>query len=625
MKRTLKTAIALPTQPSNSLFTRIFGKVSLRTYVIVPFLLEIFIIVGIVGYLSFRNGQKAVNLLAYQLQNRVTAQVIEELENYLETPHLVNQINADSTKIGQLTLDNRSAIERHIWQQIRLFQSVNSIYLGTTAGEVIGIDREDRERLVLKVTEDFPQRNFYLLDPQGNRTQQIEEQTRYDARTRPWYKAAIEQNKPIWSEIYSFANMKALGLTAAQPFYNANGDLQGVFATDLSLGWIDRFLHQLQISPSGQILIMERSGLLVGTSIPQSSFTVNSKTNELQRLKVGDSPNQSIRDIAAYLTENFGNFNQIQSSKTLDTSINGERQFVRVVPYRDPRGLDWLVVAIVPEKDFVAQIQRNTYITILLCLIALAVAIGLGILISYRITEPILQLSEASRKLKTRDFDGKVAIGGIKELETLAESFNQMSEELGTYSRSLEEKVRERTSALEQSNQQLQNLATIDELTQVGNRRHFNQYLYLEWRRMAREKQPLSLILFDVDNFKRYNDRYGHPAGDTCLQQIAQTTMDLVRRSVDLVARYGGEEFAVILPNTPASGAIHIAERITHAVKGLQIPHASSDVSSYVTVSLGVATLMPDPESSPDLIVTRADRALYQAKQQGRDRIVTYP
>ncbi|MEG4116288.1 diguanylate cyclase [Microcoleus sp. N9_B4] len=163
-------------------------------------------------------------------------------------------------------------------------------------------------------------------------------------------------------------------------------------------------------------------------------------------------------------------------------------------------------------------------------------------------------------------------------------------------------------------------IATTDGLTQVANRRCFDERLQSEWHRLMQGKQQLSLIMLDVDYFKRYNDCYGHQAGDTCLVQVASSAAQAVKRSSDLFARYGGEEFAAILPNTDAAGAIAVAESIREAIRHLAIPHEQSDVSSIVTVSMGMATVIPTAGISPDELVALADRALYDAKRQGRDR-----
>jgi diguanylate cyclase (GGDEF)-like protein/PAS domain S-box-containing protein len=178
--------------------------------------------------------------------------------------------------------------------------------------------------------------------------------------------------------------------------------------------------------------------------------------------------------------------------------------------------------------------------------------------------------------------------------------------------------------AIQQSElyQQVQRLASSDSLTQIANRRRFDEYLDQEWQQMVRERGALSLILCDIDCFKTYNDTYGHQAGDNCLQQVAQAINYAVKRPADLVARYGGEEFAVILPHTDAKGAVQIAEAIRSKIQFLQIPHAGSQVSQYITLSLGVASTVPVHESSPAVLIAAADKSLYQAKAEGRDRVV---
>jgi diguanylate cyclase (GGDEF)-like protein/PAS domain S-box-containing protein len=175
---------------------------------------------------------------------------------------------------------------------------------------------------------------------------------------------------------------------------------------------------------------------------------------------------------------------------------------------------------------------------------------------------------------------------------------------------------------LEVANTELKRLACLDGLTGVANRRYFNEYFNREWQRLAREQAPLALILCDIDYFKQYNDTYGHVAGDLCLKQIAGAIQEAAKRPADLVARYGGEEFAIILPNTKAEGALAVAEEIQSYVKALQIPHAKSQVSEYVTLSLGISVTVPTPKSAFEQLISTADQALYEAKFQGRDRAV---
>ncbi len=211
-------------------------------------------------------------------------------------------------------------------------------------------------------------------------------------------------------------------------------------------------------------------------------------------------------------------------------------------------------------------------------------------------------------------------------------------QQLEDYAQTLEQKVEERTQelrleieqrkqielALREANEELQRISILDELTGIANRRCFEERLTYEWQRMLREQGFLSLILCDVDYFKAYNDTYGHPAGDRCLQQVAHALQQAARRTTDLVARYGGEEFAVLLPGTPPAGAKRVAEAIREELAKLRVEHLDSVVNAYVTLSLGVFGFVPNSDRTPNLLVSGADRALYQAKHQGRNQVVQY-
>jgi diguanylate cyclase (GGDEF)-like protein len=214
------------------------------------------------------------------------------------------------------------------------------------------------------------------------------------------------------------------------------------------------------------------------------------------------------------------------------------------------------------------------------------------------------------------------------------QEIQQSRQQLEAYSRSLEAKVSERTqelqaeiqqrvnteAALKAANQELECLAYLDGLTQIANRRLFDERLDQEWCRMQREQLPLSLILCDVDYFKQYNDTYGHQAGDDCLCSVAQAIASVTRRAADLSARYGGEEFVVLLPNTILGEALEVTKNIQTAIAQLKLPHSKSQVSQYVTASFGVTILIPSAALTPAELLLNADQALYQAKMAGRDR-----
>ena len=187
--------------------------------------------------------------------------------------------------------------------------------------------------------------------------------------------------------------------------------------------------------------------------------------------------------------------------------------------------------------------------------------------------------------------------------------------------KALEQESFEVTRLLDAAYQRLQYISFLDGLTAIANRRRFDEFIELEWRRALRSATPLSLVMIDIDFFKAYNDTYGHQSGDDCLKLVAGALNTALNRPGDLAARYGGEEFAVVLAGTHRAGASAVAEALRARVEGLDIPHAGSRVSDRVTISLGVASMVPVRESSPSDLIAKADRALYEAKRAGRNRV----
>jgi len=189
---------------------------------------------------------------------------------------------------------------------------------------------------------------------------------------------------------------------------------------------------------------------------------------------------------------------------------------------------------------------------------------------------------------------------------------------------SMRSKLLDVSRDLASANRELEKLSRQDGLTGIANRRYFDSYLQTEVRRAARERQSLALILADVDHFKAFNDHYGHQAGDDCLRQVASALSTAGRRPADLAARYGGEEFAMVLPGTGVDGAVDVAQAVSRVIADLAISHARSAAGRNVTLSQGIASLTPEKETASEDLIQRADQALYQAKQQGRNRYVVF-
>lgn len=203
----------------------------------------------------------------------------------------------------------------------------------------------------------------------------------------------------------------------------------------------------------------------------------------------------------------------------------------------------------------------------------------------------------------------------------LAKENEAMFQEIQQLNKDLEEKIRSRTRALEIANSKLETLTRTDALTGLANRRYFDERIQQEWFKSIRDKRPLSVIMVDIDFFKGYNDTYGHIEGDECLKKITKELEEGVRHKSGIVARYGGEEFIVLLPNIEADDAREIAEGLRAAIKRLKIPHKSSSISEYVTISLGLSSMIVSREDSLRSFISKADQALYLSKDRGRDRV----
>lgn len=255
------------------------------------------------------------------------------------------------------------------------------------------------------------------------------------------------------------------------------------------------------------------------------------------------------------------------------------------------------------------------YAAILVVVSGALILAMLNFLLQIVVLRPVQRLTEHVTRLERGgDYSARLNMTRADEIGRLACGFDAMVQT-----------VSERTEELKRANERLTQLSLLDGLTGIPNRRMFDTYLKQEWRRAMREKTPLAVVLLDVDAFKHFNDRHGHQRGDACLVDVAAVLQQQIRRPADLAARYGGEEFVLVLPDTEAAGARLLAERIRLAVRDLRIEHGASDASSWVTVSLGVATMIPRLEQGDygmDALLEQADQALYAAKHQGRNRTV---
>lgn len=434
----------------------------LQIVLVVPFVLQIFGAVGLVGYLSFKNGQTAVNDLAEQLIDRTSDVVNEHLKSYLSIPQTLNQINADTIRRGMLNVNDHEAVGQYFWDQMQAYD-LTYIGIGLTTGEGVGVARYDGKTISIDDWTAMLPNNVitYATDDQGNRTE-VTARWDYINSQESWYTQPIAAGKPIWAKTITgnYPTGPYIAASASRPIYDAQNRLLGMIAIDIHLLKLSDFLRSLQISQSGEVFLLERDGTLIASSSPEKPFAL--VDNRVQRLRAIDSPDPVIQNIAQYLQTSNG-LQTINQDTDFQLKMQGEQHFVHVVPWRDEYGLDWLVVTSVPEAAFMAQINENTQTTIWLCLGALAVASVLGAFTSRWITRPLLRLMRASEAMASGQLDQTVEKSGIRELNTLSRSFNYMAEQLsGSFTaleqskEELEDRVEERTEELKNTLAELQ-------------------------------------------------------------------------------------------------------------------------------------------------------------------------
>jgi methyl-accepting chemotaxis protein len=394
---------------------------------VVPFVLQIIAAVGLVGYLSFRNGQQAVNRLASQVRLEVASRTQQVMENYFSTPHQITHSNINALRLGQLKLQDKQAVERYFFYQLQTFPLLSELNVGTADGTMIYVGQKPDGSFIANTTAQFPRRERYELDNQGRRGKLVKV-IEYDPRTRPWYKLALQKRGQVWTEIYLFTTGQTLGMTAAEPYYDEQGKLVAVFTAQLPLRVLSDFLKTIKVSPTGQVFVLDRAGMLAATSTGENSLVeVN---GEKKQFKAVDSKNLLTSRTARYLQQHFSDLSQVKQLQDVSFDIDGKRQHVLVQPYSDPKGLDFLVVVVVPEADFMDQINANTRTTIMLCLLALGVAIAFAIITASWITRPLKQIAKASVDMADGNLNQNVAPSQIIEVSKLANSFNTMAFQL---------------------------------------------------------------------------------------------------------------------------------------------------------------------------------------------------
>jgi PAS domain S-box-containing protein len=420
---------------------QIYRKAPLQAVLILPFVFQTLMTVGLISYFSFRNEQQTIEDLSGQLRQGITNRIEEKLKIFTDTPHAINQLNAIAFANKSIDVDNAKGEEQFALQN-KSFPFASVIYCASRSGATLGVGRFNGENSPLEfwvtnATNHYIA-DYYSLNSQGKRVKVTRKDLeKYDPKQRPWYINAVKERKQNWTHVYLDFSKHIPTITASIPIYNSkNQSLLGVCATDFFLNQeTSKFLKNLkELGKNGTTFIMERppkkDDLKPQPKLVSISTGSQSKPGE-PLVNAINSKNRTVQSTVEYLQKKYDtDLNKIKSSELLDFMIGGQKQLVQVLPFHDDRGLNWIIVTVIPEASFMKQIQAKTYSTILLCLAALTIGFAISTLTTQWIIRPLVSLSRSAKALARGEWDQTVVIERSGDLGELATSFNWMAHQL---------------------------------------------------------------------------------------------------------------------------------------------------------------------------------------------------
>lgn len=432
------------------------SSISLRLLLTLPFVVQVAGAVGVVGYLSYRNGQQTIETMAYALMDQVGQRVTQELDHYLQSAHQFNQAQVVAIATQAIDPQDLDHLHRYLILQHRQQDDLTTLLFGTPQGDfrishrVTPADYGVNTRLQpgeipieagISEAANPSTNHLYGVDKTGQMGRYLETIENIDVRDRPWYRQAMVTGQPGWVGPYQLGSTNLLTLNAHAPVYGEGGDLLGVFAANITLNQLGDFLANLEVGQSGEVIILERNGWVVATSTGEGPYALTSAPNAnsrtppgalgFERLQLTDLASPTLQRAYESLSQSFSNLDDLQSPQAIHVKGPGVHYFITVVPYSDAYGLDWLVMTVIPDADFTAAIEQNLHKTVGLCLLALGGAITSGVFLSKRVTGHITRLTQASKALAAGDLTQQVpTTSSIIETRALALAFNQMADQL---------------------------------------------------------------------------------------------------------------------------------------------------------------------------------------------------
>ncbi|GAB4303457.1 MAG: hypothetical protein Fur0025_44750 [Oscillatoriaceae cyanobacterium] len=422
---------------------RLLQKLPLRVVLIVPFVIELGITVGLVGYFSWKNGEKTVEKLADELLTQQGNNIKNGLREFLEKPDKLLQSHQNLVRAGILDVKDMDAWLPYLWEQYVTagedYTYMNTIQISNMANEFrsAGITYADKNQKFQGVAISGKNTNYKLYAYSqllSNLTEQKPDLVLtgiFLAKQRPWYQASITRKKSGWTDMYVRFDSKfhpGFIMAYTSPIFNRQSEIIGVSAVTLDMMYVGDFLSQIKIGKNGLTFVMDKSGYLVANSVGEKPWKIID--NQMLRLEANKSTNQVIKNVSNFFIKSYINLEEIKYQNLMRLPINNKTYFLYLTPLSDDRGLDWIVVMVVPQSDFIAEIQTIANQTIGLSIVATIGAIIMGIFTARWVTIPILRLNQAAKELANGKWENPVPMTQIDEVGQLAESFNHMAAQL---------------------------------------------------------------------------------------------------------------------------------------------------------------------------------------------------
>ena len=563
-------------------------KSSLGRQLVLPYVALVLFVSAAIGWVSYRAGVDAVATLSRRILTDTANHIGTVTEQHLETAELALRLvyseSASPASKGAFP-DDLASLESRLWLACDVYSTINAaVYFGGGDGRFIGIRRANRDLAELYLREpQARQRRVFASATPGDRGRVLRVD-RYDARVRPWYRAAASSERPVWSPVYNDFTTGEATITLAKSVHRSDQSFAGVLATDVTLKGLSDLLRSLNKNDHGVAFIVDGDGFIVATSMDEASM--KSFVGTRNRLHPDEMQSPLIRDVYAAFAQWQRSHPRAAQPMSQELATKSGPIEMAATSITHKSGIDWTVIVTAPRSDFMAGVTRSFIEGTMIAAVCVIAALVLGLAILNQVLLDLRKLSNAAKLIGEGEPLPSLDINRRDEIGQLATRFSELEHSL-----------------------------RIDKLTAVFNRASLTAQIALLKRQLGQlhgERPSFALLFIDLDHFKAINDRYGHDAGDKVLATVAARLKEAVRVT-DVVARYGGDEFVLLLKGVNTESDVLGAEaKIRAAVeKAIPLEHGIAEVG----VSLGWA-MFPDDGEDVDALLKMADQRMYQSKRQ---------